>query len=53
MDRLVQAGKNTTLLIHEATMADEEVEKAQAKMHSTVSQAVDIGKQYDIIAADN
>ncbi|KAL4068530.1 hypothetical protein V8B97DRAFT_2024779 [Scleroderma yunnanense] len=45
VNRLVQAGQNATLLIHEATMADEEAEKARAKMHSTVSQAVDIGKQ--------
>ena len=42
-----------TLLIHEATMADEEAEKASAKMHSTVSQAVDTGKQYDIVVADD
>ncbi|KAI6012153.1 hypothetical protein BKA83DRAFT_4370844 [Pisolithus microcarpus] len=43
--RLVQAGQNATLLIHEATMADDEADKARAKMHSTVGQAIDIGKQ--------
>ncbi|KAI5988833.1 beta-lactamase-like protein [Pisolithus marmoratus] len=43
--RLVQAGQNATLLIHEATMADDEADKARAKMHSTVGQAIDIGKK--------
>ncbi|KAI6010107.1 beta-lactamase-like protein [Pisolithus marmoratus] len=43
--RLVQAGQNATLLIHEATMADDEADKARAKMHSTVGQAIDIGIQ--------
>lgn len=45
VDRLVQAGQNATLLIHEATMADDEAEKARAKMHSTVGQAIDIGRK--------
>ncbi|THG96498.1 hypothetical protein EW026_g5342 [Hermanssonia centrifuga] len=44
-NNLVQAGKNATLLIHEATMGDEEEEMAQAKAHSTFSQAVDIGRR--------
>ncbi|KAI6010112.1 hypothetical protein EDC04DRAFT_3072447 [Pisolithus marmoratus] len=43
--RLVQAGQNATLLVHEATMADDEADKARAKMHSTVGQAIDIGKK--------
>ncbi|KIJ09075.1 hypothetical protein PAXINDRAFT_172647 [Paxillus involutus ATCC 200175] len=43
--KLVQAGENATLLIHEATMADDQVEMAAAKMHSTVGQAIDIGKR--------
>ncbi|KAF9220720.1 hypothetical protein BS17DRAFT_797508 [Gyrodon lividus] len=43
--KLVQAGQNATLLIHEATMADDQVEMAAAKMHSTVGQAIDIGKR--------
>ncbi|KAG2141301.1 hypothetical protein DEU56DRAFT_275902 [Suillus clintonianus] len=41
---LVQAGAGTTLLIHEATMANDQVEMARAKMHSTFGQAIDIGK---------
>ncbi|EPQ53491.1 hypothetical protein GLOTRDRAFT_78506 [Gloeophyllum trabeum ATCC 11539] len=40
---LVNAAKNATLLIHEATMADEEAEMAAVKAHSTIGQAVDIG----------
>jgi hypothetical protein len=44
---LVQAGANATVLIHEATMADEESELAQIKGHSTVGQAIDIGKRFD------
>lgn len=36
---------NATLLIHEATMADEQVEMARAKAHSTIGQAIDIGKR--------
>jgi ribonuclease Z len=48
----VQAGAGATLLIHEATMANDQVEMARAKMHSTFGQAIDIGKrcvslQYD------
>ncbi|KIJ61498.1 hypothetical protein HYDPIDRAFT_31363 [Hydnomerulius pinastri MD-312] len=42
--RLVEAGYNATLLIHEATMADDQAIMAGAKMHSTVGQAIDIGK---------
>ncbi|EGO29330.1 hypothetical protein SERLADRAFT_412876 [Serpula lacrymans var. lacrymans S7.9] len=42
--RLVRAGANATLLIHEATMADDQVEMARAKMHSTFGQAVNIGR---------
>ncbi|KZT20914.1 hypothetical protein NEOLEDRAFT_1172230 [Neolentinus lepideus HHB14362 ss-1] len=44
-DYLIAAGQNATLLIHEATMADEEAELALAKAHSTIGQAVDVGKQ--------
>lgn len=43
---LVRAGSKATVLIHEATMADEELELAQMKSHSTVGQAVDIGKKF-------
>ncbi|KAG1792699.1 uncharacterized protein HD556DRAFT_1293433 [Suillus plorans] len=42
--KLVQAGAGATLLIHEATMANDQVEMARAKMHSTFGQAIDIGK---------
>ncbi|KAG1723801.1 hypothetical protein EDB19DRAFT_1915912 [Suillus lakei] len=42
--KLVQAGTGATLLIHEATMANDQVEMARAKMHSTFGQAIDIGK---------
>jgi ribonuclease BN (tRNA processing enzyme) len=44
-NNLVEAGQNATLLIHEATMADDQEEMARAKAHSTVGQAVDIGKR--------
>ncbi|XP_068631532.1 ribonuclease Z, mitochondrial isoform X2 [Battus philenor] len=42
---LVDLGKNSTLLIHEATMEDELADEARTKMHSTTSQAIDIGRQ--------
>ncbi|KAK0202420.1 beta-lactamase-like protein [Desarmillaria ectypa] len=44
-DSLVYAGQGATLLIHEATMADDQEELASAKAHSTHSQAVGIGKR--------
>ncbi|QRV81873.1 beta-lactamase superfamily protein [Ceratobasidium sp. AG-Ba] len=44
-DALVEAGKDIPLLIHEASMADEEIEKAQEKGHSTIGQAIDVGKR--------
>lgn len=40
---LVELGKNSTILIHEATMEDELVAEAKLKMHSTVSQAINQG----------
>ncbi|KAF8434881.1 hypothetical protein L210DRAFT_3552991 [Boletus edulis BED1] len=43
--KLVQAGENGTLLIHESTMADDQAELAAAKMHSTVGQAIEIGRR--------
>lgn len=50
---LVGIGLNSTVLIHEATMEDELEHEALAKMHSTVSQAIDQGKamnaQYTIL----
>lgn len=45
--KLVQAGENATLLIHESTMADDQAEMATAKMHSTVGQAIEIGRRYE------
>jgi ribonuclease BN (tRNA processing enzyme) len=43
---LAEAGKDAKLLIHEATMADDEAEMAMIKAHSTVGQAIDIGRKY-------
>lgn len=42
---LVNAGRNATLLIHEATMADDQVDMAKKKAHSTFGQAIDIGRR--------
>lgn len=42
-ERLVNAGKNCDLLIHEATMEDDLEEEAKIKTHSTTSQAINIG----------
>ena len=42
---LVKFGKGATLLIHEATLEDDKVDVAEAKGHSTFSQAIDIGRQ--------
>ena len=39
------SGKNSNLLIHEATMEDQLVFEARRKMHSTMSQAINIGKK--------
>lgn len=47
--KLVQAGENATLLIHESTMADDQADLAAAKMHSTVGQAIDVGKRYEFV----
>ncbi|KAG6818817.1 hypothetical protein H0H93_001378 [Arthromyces matolae] len=40
---LASAGDGATLLIHEATMADDQQQLAFAKGHSTFGQAIDIG----------
>jgi ribonuclease Z len=42
---LVALGRDATLLIHEATLADHELEAALDKMHSTTSEAIDVGKR--------
>ncbi|CAH0751050.1 unnamed protein product, partial [Diatraea saccharalis] len=44
-EELVEIGRDSTLLIHEATMEDELADEARTKMHSTTSQAIDIGKR--------
>lgn len=43
---LVQTGRDATLLIHEATLADDQEEMARQKAHSTFSQAVKVGLEY-------
>ncbi|WFD47013.1 ribonuclease Z [Malassezia furfur] len=42
---LVEAGQGATVLIHEATMQDDEAELAHAKGHSTIGQAVRIAQE--------
>ncbi|XP_046478204.1 ribonuclease Z, mitochondrial [Neodiprion pinetum] len=42
---LVDLGRNSDLLIHEATMEDELESEARLKFHSTISQAINIGQQ--------
>ncbi|KAG6877546.1 hypothetical protein C0993_006239 [Termitomyces sp. T159_Od127] len=41
---LAYAGKDATLLIHEATMADDQEQLAAKKAHSTFGQALDVGR---------
>lgn len=43
---LVDAGQDSTVLIHEATMADDQIGMAEEKAHSTIGQAVDVAKRY-------
>lgn len=44
-DDIIRAGEGATLLIHEATMADEEWELARFKMHSTIGEAINVGRR--------
>ncbi|KAI0115037.1 hypothetical protein F4814DRAFT_418018 [Daldinia grandis] len=44
-DDFVQIGKGTTLLIHESTFDDELQGDAIAKRHSTMSEAIDVGRR--------
>ncbi|KAL1738920.1 beta-lactamase-like protein, partial [Schizophyllum fasciatum] len=44
-DRLVWAGKHATVVIHEATMNDNERELAAQKAHSTVGQAIEVAQK--------
>ncbi|OSX63293.1 hypothetical protein POSPLADRAFT_1045665 [Postia placenta MAD-698-R-SB12] len=46
-DNLVIAGEGATLLIHEASFADDQEEMAEQKAHSTCGQAIDIGQRMD------
>ncbi|KAH8370786.1 hypothetical protein KR093_004966 [Drosophila rubida] len=41
---LVELGRDSTVLIHEATMEDDLVEEARIKTHSTISQAIQQGR---------
>ncbi|GBG25211.1 Zinc phosphodiesterase ELAC protein 2 [Hondaea fermentalgiana] len=47
-ERLAGAGTGAHLLIHEATFEDEKVDQARAKRHSTLSEAVSIGKKMGV-----
>uniref|UniRef100_T1JGB1 ribonuclease Z n=1 Tax=Strigamia maritima TaxID=126957 RepID=T1JGB1_STRMM len=47
-DDLIEIGKNCNLLIHEATMCDFETQPSHAKYHSTVSQAIEMGRRMDV-----
>ncbi|KAI0887121.1 uncharacterized protein GGS22DRAFT_156215 [Annulohypoxylon maeteangense] len=44
-DDFVQIGKGATLLIHESTFEDELIGDAIAKKHSTMSEAIDVGRR--------
>lgn len=46
-DNLILVGTGSTLLIHEASMGDDELGLAQAKStrHSTFGQALDVGRR--------
>ncbi|TRM58741.1 hypothetical protein BD626DRAFT_410082 [Schizophyllum amplum] len=44
-DRLCWAGKGSTVVIHEATMSDDESEMAAQKAHSTIGQAIEIAEK--------
>ncbi|KAF8166655.1 hypothetical protein K438DRAFT_1857115 [Mycena galopus ATCC 62051] len=42
---LVRGGHGATLLIHEATMGDDEEAMARVKSHSTIGQAIEMGRK--------
>lgn len=44
-DALVEMGRDSTLLIHEATLEDTLANSAAQKMHSTISQAIEQGEK--------
>lgn len=41
----IEIGQGSTLLLHEATFADERQDDAQEKKHCTISEAIAVGKQ--------
>jgi ribonuclease Z len=45
-ESLAQAGEGASLLIHEATFGNGQEELARAKAHSTISQAINVAKQW-------
>jgi ribonuclease Z len=47
-ESLAQAGEGASLLIHEATFSNGQEDLAHAKAHSTISQAIDVAKQWAI-----
>jgi ribonuclease Z len=44
-DNFVRAGQGSTLMIHEATLEDDKPEVAKEKGHSTLSQAILVGRR--------
>jgi ribonuclease BN (tRNA processing enzyme) len=44
-DRLVEAGRGATVLIHEATFEDDKQAEAVSKRHSTMGEAADVGRR--------
>ena len=44
-DALISIGINATILIHEATFEDKKIDDAIKKNHSTMAEAVNVGKQ--------
>jgi ribonuclease Z len=48
-DDLIRIGKDSDLLIHEATFEDEKIEEAIQKNHSTVSEAIKTGELYFLL----
>jgi ribonuclease Z len=47
-EEMIQLAKNATLLIHEATYKDEDIDKAINNAHSTASQAARISKESNV-----
>ncbi|KIY69263.1 hypothetical protein CYLTODRAFT_349872 [Cylindrobasidium torrendii FP15055 ss-10] len=47
-DSIVRAAPESTLLIHEATMSDDQADQAKSKAHSTHSQAIVVGQKMNV-----